>query len=560
MSKKRAVGYCRTSTEGQRDNTSINTQKDEIQRFADHNGYKLTHFYVDESRTGSKIEGREEFQRMMKDAANGLFDVLVVYDITRFSRDGFDIIDSVRTLKREFGVDVVDTKGSFDTRTRDSGRTVVNYVQVGMAEGERLRTLERTKTGKVETAKRNQPIGSKRPFGRIWDKKTKTWSIDPKKLEMAQDVSRRYLAGESMKALAKEYKKDHSNLHRTITERCSDRWVQRVKCKELGIDETIESVVPRLLPEEIIQACRQRAVANKTYFHGQRKNGHSWPLGRMIFCEHCGLALTGCIGGKQRRYYIHSRTKCERSTVRMWVPAEELEHAVFTDLFQCFGNAAAVSRAIEAATPNLDRVDELHSKKTRLEADLSKVKDKRDRLLDFIMDGTVTKSQAQHKMDGLDEREGYLIEQLASVDRELASIPTATDVQETADRLSYQFNTLFATSDFWAESAIINSDFQGMSLEDRRSLAEMVFSGTTADGKRMGVWISWVDGQEATKRKKRWKYRIVGHLSFDRKGFTSTEIPEVDPDEEPLSGGRMQRKLLKKLARDKEGIRRSSYR
>jgi site-specific DNA recombinase len=71
---------------------------------------------VDECKTGSKIAGRDEFQRMMRDAANGRFDIVVVFDITRFARDGFDILDSSRTLKRDFGINVVDTKGQYDTR------------------------------------------------------------------------------------------------------------------------------------------------------------------------------------------------------------------------------------------------------------------------------------------------------------------------------------------------------------------------------------------------------------------------------------------------------------
>jgi site-specific DNA recombinase len=552
MSKKRAVGYCRTSTETQRDNTSIPTQKEEISRFAEYNKYHLTHFFVDESKSGSKIEGREEFKQMLRDAANRKFDVLVVYDITRFSRDGFDIVDSVRILKREFGVDVVDTKGGFDTRTRDSGRTVANYVQVGMAEGERLRTLERTKTGKVETAKRNQPIGSKRPFGRIWDKKTKTWSIDEAKQKMAQDVAARYLAGESMKALAKEYGSDHSSLHRTITERCGDRWIQRVRCKELSIDETIETEVPRLLPDDVIEACKKRAVIQKTYHHQKVKsNTRRWPLSCRIFCEHCGLALTGCVAGKEKRYYRHSRKQCQRATVRMWVPAEELELAVFVDLFKTFGNPEAVRKAVEAALPDPVEINDLHDRKTRLEADLRKVNDAKERIINAVADGTLTNAEARKKKDDLDKRIKELEEVLATVSKQLETVPTPEQIQATGVRLASRFHTL----DFCTTTAI-NSDFAAMTYEDKRALVEMVFGGKTVDGTKMGVWVSWVAGQEDKKRKKQWRYRIVGHLSFDRNGLTPVEYPVPDEDtDEPLTGGVKQRELLKFNEQRKRGVR-----
>jgi site-specific DNA recombinase len=105
---------------------------------------------VDESKSGSKVEGRDQFQRLMRDAAKGEFDI-VVYDTTRFGRNGADIINSARTLAREFGVHVVDTKGRFDTRER--GRVLTNYVEAGVAEDERLRIMERMLGARVAKAK-----------------------------------------------------------------------------------------------------------------------------------------------------------------------------------------------------------------------------------------------------------------------------------------------------------------------------------------------------------------------------------------------------------------------
>src|SRR5688500_1588257 len=106
--KLRAVGYCRTSSESQRDNTSIPSQKEAIERFASQQGWQLVGWFVDESKSGAKIEGREDFQRMMKDAARDPrpFDLVAVFDVTRFGRDGMDVLESARTLARVFGVHV----------------------------------------------------------------------------------------------------------------------------------------------------------------------------------------------------------------------------------------------------------------------------------------------------------------------------------------------------------------------------------------------------------------------------------------------------------------------
>ena len=61
----RVVGYCRTSTESHRDNTSIPTQREAINHYASVNRWKLTAWYIDESKSGSKIEGREQFVELI---------------------------------------------------------------------------------------------------------------------------------------------------------------------------------------------------------------------------------------------------------------------------------------------------------------------------------------------------------------------------------------------------------------------------------------------------------------------------------------------------------------
>ena len=45
-----------------------------------------------------------------------------------------------------------------------------------------------------------------------------------------------------------------------------------------------------------------------------------------------------------------------------------------------------------------------------------------------------------------------------------------------------------------------------MTPGQKRELCQTVFGGQTADGKRMGVWITW------SNEGKKWRYQIDGHL------------------------------------------------
>ena len=57
---------------------------------------------------------------------------------------------------------------------------------------------------RIHRAERGIPSAGKLPFGRIWDKKTLTWSVDPQKKAMIVDVARRYLKGEQLYPIARD--------------------------------------------------------------------------------------------------------------------------------------------------------------------------------------------------------------------------------------------------------------------------------------------------------------------------------------------------------------------
>src|SRR5262245_27550814 len=132
----RAVGYCRTSGEGQRDNTSIPIQREAIEKFCRGNGWTFIRHYVDECKSGAKVDGRDEFKRMLADAAEGAFDVVVPYREARLSRDGVDMVTTAKFLKATYGINVVDAAGQFDNR--DHRNTLRNFVHAGVSEHERL--------------------------------------------------------------------------------------------------------------------------------------------------------------------------------------------------------------------------------------------------------------------------------------------------------------------------------------------------------------------------------------------------------------------------------------
>lgn len=93
------AAYCRVSTDKLDQLNSLETQKKFFAEYVQKNGYNLVKLYADEGISGTRIKNRREFLSLMRDAQQGLFDMVVVKDISRFARNTVDLLQSVRVLK-----------------------------------------------------------------------------------------------------------------------------------------------------------------------------------------------------------------------------------------------------------------------------------------------------------------------------------------------------------------------------------------------------------------------------------------------------------------------------
>jgi len=95
----RIAAYCRVSTDKDEQLDSLLHQKEFFAEYARRNGHELFRLYADEGITGTSLKKREEFKRLLQDAESGLFDLVVVKDISRFARNTVDALQSIRKLK-----------------------------------------------------------------------------------------------------------------------------------------------------------------------------------------------------------------------------------------------------------------------------------------------------------------------------------------------------------------------------------------------------------------------------------------------------------------------------
>ena len=85
---KRVVYYARVSTEEADQISAFGRQKEELEDFINSKEeWELIDKYVDEGKSGTSVKGRKGYQKLYEDLETDKFDIVVIKDISRLSRD-----------------------------------------------------------------------------------------------------------------------------------------------------------------------------------------------------------------------------------------------------------------------------------------------------------------------------------------------------------------------------------------------------------------------------------------------------------------------------------------
>ena len=198
----RIAGYCRISVdvEADRDNTSIENQKDIISDYVQRNfpDSELT-FFVDRDRSGYTFEQREDYQRMRPYLMTGQYDILIIKDLSRFSRRNSRGLVELEDL-RDAGVRIVAIGDSIDYPTHDDWTNI------------RLRFLL-NEMPVTDSSQKVKSVISRRqqdgrwicavPYGYVMKSyKMMTYEIDPVAAEVVRKIYQLYIDGWGYKRIA----------------------------------------------------------------------------------------------------------------------------------------------------------------------------------------------------------------------------------------------------------------------------------------------------------------------------------------------------------------------
>lgn len=161
--------------------------------------------YEDEGFSGGNTN-RPEFQRMMNDAENKKFDILICYRLDRISRNVADFSSTLQIL-RQYNIDFVSIREQFDTSS-PMGRAMI-YIASVFAQLERETIAERIKDNMLALARTGRWLGGVPPLGykstplKYIDEDMKEHSMSkltavPEELKLVKLIFAKYLETKSL--------------------------------------------------------------------------------------------------------------------------------------------------------------------------------------------------------------------------------------------------------------------------------------------------------------------------------------------------------------------------
>lgn len=347
-----AVIYARYSSEGQREE-SIDGQLRECMEYCKQNGMTVVKEYIDRA-LSAKTDNRPDFQRMIKDSAKGLFDVVVVWKLDRFARNRYDSAHYKAALKKN-GVRVISAKENIADGPEG---IILESMLEGMAEYYSAELSVKVIRGHTENALKCKYNGGTPTFGFAIDA-DKHYQPDPITAPVVLQIFKMYDTGSTMKQIV-----DHLNDLGVTTVRGKPadlNFISRILHNRKYIGEyqyrdiVVPNGIPALVPTDLFERVQEQMKKNKKA-PARHKAEDDYLLTTKLFCGTCKAMMVGESGtsgtqGRKYHYYrcVNSKKRKICTAKHKSVRKEPLEQAVVNSVMRNIMDDAFVEYFVDQA-------------------------------------------------------------------------------------------------------------------------------------------------------------------------------------------------------------------
>lgn len=167
LQRKRVAAYARVSMDTERLMHSLSVQVSYYSELIQNTpGWEYAGVYADEGISGTKMDSRPEFVRMLADCEAGKIDIIFTQSLSRFARNTVDTLNVVRRLK-ELGIEVRFEKENI--WTFDSKGELLITIMASFAQEEVRSLSENVKWGLRKRFEQGVPNGRFHVYGYRWE-------------------------------------------------------------------------------------------------------------------------------------------------------------------------------------------------------------------------------------------------------------------------------------------------------------------------------------------------------------------------------------------------------
>ncbi|GKU80502.1 recombinase family protein [Paenibacillus sp. L3-i20] len=406
----RCAVYIRVSTDKEEQKTSLENQRSLFFQYLEDKGWDVFDFYIDvESGTTSK---REHLQRLIQDAKERKFDVIVAKELSRLARNG-GLSYQIRDMARDNRIDIVTLDNAINTI---EGKGEMFGLYAWMYEQESQRTSTRIKAALSSKARKGEFKGSVPPYG---------YRLNSGKLEddspnIVKRIFRMYLEGKGFDAIARTLTREGCPTPaQVIGKKNAGLYWQGTSIKKIltnphyigdlvqGRQTTVSvtSKVREEIPKEkqIITENAHQALISREDFEAiqqymeDRKRQQAKPKAKKhlftnyLFCADCGKAQwyvqyrKGYVCGN---YYKHGKHVCSQHSVK----EKELIGVILADIRKSVESLNEKDVMVRLEVKTLQANKQAEKQKQLLLKCIEKLKEQKTGLIRLLASGTITET------------------------------------------------------------------------------------------------------------------------------------------------------------------------
>ena len=469
--------------------------------------------YIEEGKTGVRVDVRPSFKKMIQDAKHKKFDLIITKEVSRFARDLEDSIHYIRELK-DSGVGVFFENQNLNTF--DSNSELILNIMFNLAQDESRKLSARVKFGHRQAIENGHVLGSSNITG--YKKDNCKLVIVENEAKFIKTLFELYASGKyGFQKLSKKLSElgylnkkgklyDKDSLKRMI-ENPKYKGYYRAKTYEIldyrtkrrkknSLDEQVlykckDGSIPAIISEELwdqankILKSRTKGYESNNYWSG----GLKYAFSSKIYCKEHNTNFQRSHGSKNKNrptwscsmYLQHRLAACESPIIA----ETDLYNIISSIMNNIIPQKKSIIDNMLKLYENIDRSDDYYKELEQLNTNIKIIEEKKIMALDLVFNGDISKDSLKMQFEKYDQEiNGFNVKKTMIIKQ----IERLNNSHDNLDRMT----------------KLIEEEINGGSLDEfiRKFVDEIIIS--KIDGDRYSIKLDiYLDllGEEKSKSK-----------------------------------------------------------